>query len=68
MTSEKIFQNNVLCQNTGQETEKTEVFDFWSENFCEVHLKETVMKPFFSLVVSCNFIEKELHRSYFPVS
>ena len=26
MTFEKIFQNSVLCQNTGKETEGTEVF------------------------------------------
>ena len=48
MTFEKIFQNTVLCQSTGKGTERTEVFDFRSENFHESHPKETVMKSFFS--------------------
>ena len=48
MTFEKIFQNTVLYQNTGKGTERTEVFDFRSENFRKVHPKETVMKSFFS--------------------
>ena len=47
MTFEKIFQNTILCQNTGKGTERTEVFDFRSENFYKIHPKETVMKSFF---------------------
>ena len=46
MTSEKIFQNTVPCRNTGKWTERTEVFDFWSENFHKIHPKEFVMKSF----------------------
>ena len=47
MTFEKIFQNTDLCQNTGKGTERTEVFDFRSENFRKVNPKETMMKSFF---------------------
>ena len=65
MTFEKIFQNAVLCQKTGKETQRTEVFDFRSENFHKIHPKETVMKFFVSEVAVCNFFEKELHHSYF---
>ena len=71
MTFEKFFQNTTLRQNTGKETERTEVFDFGSENFQnfhKIHLKETEMKSFFSEALACNFIEKELHHSYFPMS
>ena len=46
MTFEKIFQNTVLCQNTGKGTERTEVFDFRSENFHKINPKGTVMKSF----------------------
>ena len=65
MTFENIFQNTVLCQKTDEGTERTEVFDFRSENFHKIHPKETVMKFFVSEVAVCNFFEKELHHSYF---
>ena len=58
MTFEKIFQNTVLCQKTGKETQRTEVFDFRSENFHKIHPKETVMKLHHSEVAACNFFEK----------
>ena len=65
MTFENIFQNTVLCQKNDKGTERTEVFDFRSENFHKIHPKETVMKFFVSEVAVCNFFEKELHHSYF---
>ena len=65
MTFENIFQNTVLCQKTDEGTERTEVFDFRSENFHKIYPKKTVMKFFVSEVVVCNFFEKELHHSYF---
>ena len=39
MTFEKFFQNTTLRQNTGKETERTEVFDFGSENFHKTFIK-----------------------------
>ena len=45
MAFEKIFQNTVLCQNTGKGAEKSR-----TENFHKVHPKETVIKSFFSEV------------------
>ena len=63
MTFENIFQNTVLCQKNDKGTERTEVFDFRSENFHKIHPKETVMKFFVSEVAVCNFFEKELHHS-----
>ena len=48
MTFEKIFHNTVLCQNTGKRTDRTEEFDFRSENFHKIHPKETMMKFFLS--------------------
>ena len=65
MTFQNIFQNTVLCQKNDKGTERTEVFDFRSENFHKIHPKETVMKFFVSEVAVCNFFEKELHHSYF---
>ena len=65
MTFENIFQNTVLCQKTDEGTERTEVFDFRSENFHKIYPKKTVMKFFVSEVAVCNFFEKELHHSYF---
>ena len=58
MTFEKIFQNTVLCQKTGKETQRTEVFDFRSEKFHKIHPKGTVMKFFVSEMAACNFFEK----------
>ena len=58
MTFENIFQNTVLCQKNDKGTERTEVFDFRSENFHKIHPKETVMKFFVSEVAACNFFEK----------
>ena len=65
MTFQNIFQNTVLCQKNDKGTERTEVFDFRSENFHKIYPKETVMKFFVSEVAVCNFFEKELHHSYF---
>ena len=65
MTFENIFQNTVLCQKTDEGTERTEVFDFRSENFHKIYPRKTVMKFFVSEVAVCNFFEKELHHSYF---
>ena len=65
MTFENIFQNTVLCQKNDKGTERTEVFDFRSENFHKIYPKKTVMKFFVSEVAVCNFFEKELHHSYF---
>ena len=65
MTFQNIFQNTVLCQKTDEGTERTEVFDFRSENFHKIYPKKTVMKFFVSEVAVCNFFEKELHHSYF---
>ena len=64
MTFQNIFQNTVLCQKNDKGTERTEVFDFRSENFHKIHPKETVMKFFVSEVVVCNFFEKELHQLF----
>ena len=58
MTFENIFQNTVLCQKNDKGTERTEVFDFRSENFHKIHPKETVMKLHHSEVAACNFFEK----------
>ena len=49
MTFEKIFQNTVLCQNTGKATQGTEVFaricfsKKLSEEFHKIHPKETMI-------------------------
>ena len=48
ITFEKVFQNTVLPQNTGKGTERSEAFDFRSENFRKVYPKKTVMKSIFS--------------------
>ena len=40
----------------------------WFQKFQKIHPKETVMKSPFSYVTVWNFIEKELHRIYFPVT
>ena len=48
ITFEKVFQNTVLRQSTGKRTERTEAFDFRSENFRKVYPKKTVMKSIFS--------------------
>ena len=58
MTFQNIFQNTVLCQKNDKGTERTEVFDFRSENFHKIHPKETVMKLHHSEVAACNFFEK----------
>ena len=65
ITFEKVFQNTVLCQNTGKGTERTEAFDFRSENF-----RKSIRKKLYPFLVTWqpSFIEKELYCSYFPVS
>ena len=40
----------------------------WFQKFQKIHLKETVMKSPFSNVAAWNFIKKELHHSYFPMT
>ena len=40
----------------------------WFQKFQKINPKETLMKSVFSYVAAWNFIEKELHHSYFPMT